>query len=599
VLCRSAISSPVAHLAESFDDWLSFKSSNFRSEMRRLRRRFVSAGGSSRLSTADTVLGDIDLFMRLHAARWRGRPSAIVGASERFRSVLHDAAVAAPEGGCPSTSMRSTERRFQRKSSSLLDAKSSATTAAGTRATLDSSRASSVSWTPSSTLAVRGTAGWTWDLGRTPTSPGWRAETTHSFRSTSLLRARGSPSWSRVTPRGGSPPEQLPESRGLRIVRAARQTAGPHVMGCCEPMRTDLLAMSDLSDRDIEAWRELGISAISPNPFFEPDFVIPSARAFNLPGIAVLTVRQGGEWLAALPVRCVSSWRGVPGRAIAAWRHDYSYLGNPLVSNGDPEAALSSLIAGVLADAGTFVIDWIEADGDLADGLAEVLRSQTRTLVVEEFERPALVRREDASYLERAVNASHRSQYRRARRRLEEKVGILTLRDDSQDPAARSRFLDLERSGWKGESGTRTAMACRPGHADFFVQMCERFARSGRLQLLSLANEEQVAAMQCDLLAGDMVYGFKTAYDEELNRFSPGVQLHIANLERFHDSGRSWIDSCAAPDNTSAGRLWPDRRRLRSIVIARPDVMGATVYAKWRAATVIRPLRSRIKRLAR
>jgi CelD/BcsL family acetyltransferase involved in cellulose biosynthesis len=75
----------------SFEDWLSGKSANFRSQMRRMRRRFVADGGVARVSTPDTITADIDTFMRLHAARWekRGR-SGIVAMGEKYSATIDE-----------------------------------------------------------------------------------------------------------------------------------------------------------------------------------------------------------------------------------------------------------------------------------------------------------------------------------------------------------------------------------------------------------------------------------------------------------------------------------------------------------------------------
>jgi CelD/BcsL family acetyltransferase involved in cellulose biosynthesis len=68
------MSSPTVALTQpSFDDWLGGKSSNFRSQMRRMRRRFADAGGSSRFSTHETLHDDIAALVRLHTGRWEGR----------------------------------------------------------------------------------------------------------------------------------------------------------------------------------------------------------------------------------------------------------------------------------------------------------------------------------------------------------------------------------------------------------------------------------------------------------------------------------------------------------------------------------------------
>jgi CelD/BcsL family acetyltransferase involved in cellulose biosynthesis len=83
-------SSPTVSLTQgSFDDWLGGKSSNFRSQMRRMRRRFAEAGGTGRFSTPETLHDDIGELVRLHAGRWEGRgDSSIVRGGERLAAAF-------------------------------------------------------------------------------------------------------------------------------------------------------------------------------------------------------------------------------------------------------------------------------------------------------------------------------------------------------------------------------------------------------------------------------------------------------------------------------------------------------------------------------
>ena len=83
---------PVVTLREpSFDAWLAGKSSNFRGQMRRLRRQFEAAGGTSRLTTDATLERDVATFVRLHTERWDGRGSSnLVQLGERLPAFLHD-----------------------------------------------------------------------------------------------------------------------------------------------------------------------------------------------------------------------------------------------------------------------------------------------------------------------------------------------------------------------------------------------------------------------------------------------------------------------------------------------------------------------------
>jgi hypothetical protein len=101
-LCRYfTMSSPTAALTQdTFDDWLGSKSSNFRGQMRRMRRRFAQAGGSGRFSTPETLRDDIAALVRLHAGRWEGRgDSSIVAGGAELAGAFEVAGRAALEEG--------------------------------------------------------------------------------------------------------------------------------------------------------------------------------------------------------------------------------------------------------------------------------------------------------------------------------------------------------------------------------------------------------------------------------------------------------------------------------------------------------------------
>ncbi|HST39197.1 MAG TPA: GNAT family N-acetyltransferase [Conexibacter sp.] len=86
-------SAPFVALREpSFDAWLAARSSNFRQQMRRLRRGFAAAGGSSRVSTHATLAADAAAFVRLHTSRWDGRGASNLAAlGDRFAALLVEA----------------------------------------------------------------------------------------------------------------------------------------------------------------------------------------------------------------------------------------------------------------------------------------------------------------------------------------------------------------------------------------------------------------------------------------------------------------------------------------------------------------------------
>lgn len=55
-------------------------------------------------------------------------------------------------------------------------------------------------------------------------------------------------------------------------------------------------------------------------------------------------------------------------------------------------------------------------------------------------------------------------------------------------------------------------------------------------------------------------FSFKTAFDEDYARFSPGVLLQQANLDLLDDPAIAWVDSCAAPGHPMIDSVWRERR---------------------------------------
>ncbi len=64
---------PRIDLGEGFEQWLGAKSSRFRREMKRRRRKLEEAGGSFRFATAESLERDVGTFMRLHRQRRAGQ----------------------------------------------------------------------------------------------------------------------------------------------------------------------------------------------------------------------------------------------------------------------------------------------------------------------------------------------------------------------------------------------------------------------------------------------------------------------------------------------------------------------------------------------
>jgi CelD/BcsL family acetyltransferase involved in cellulose biosynthesis len=345
-----------------------------------------------------------------------------------------------------------------------------------------------------------------------------------------------------------------------------------------------------LSDRDLDAWRELSEGSVEPNPFFEPGFLLPAATHLEVDGASLLVAERDGTFLACLPVRSARVAGMV--RCLRTWCHPYCFLGTPLLHAEAPDEGLDALVRAATVDerAPYLVLESLADDGPMAPVLTRVVeRLGLARAEHGRHERAALVRRADPTYLE-GINSHHRRELQRSWRRIEEALGApLEVEERAGDPEAVERFLQLESSGWKGRAGT--ALSSSPAHAAFFRDVCAVFHRDGRLQLLRLKAGERTVAMKCSLSAGDTLFCFKIAHDEALGRFSPGVQMERVNVDVFHrERPEGFMDSCADPDNQMINRLWPDRRAISTFVISK---RGARSAISRRGVGALRVIRGR------
>ena len=329
-----------------------------------------------------------------------------------------------------------------------------------------------------------------------------------------------------------------------------------------------VIPLDELEPRHIGAWRELAERAAEPNPFFEPECLLPAARLFGMSHVGLIVVEDvHHDWLACVPVSSRLQLRHGRVPVLSVWRHLYASLGTPLVARSTVELATEKLIQQAFraSHLGVVALPWLGDDGPVAAGLLAALEaSGGRPALHRSFERAVMRRSTLADGLEPLLGRGHRRDLSRLGRRLAERLGApLELRDESDRAGAVEGFLAVEASGWKGENGT--AFARLDGHDEFFRELCAGFRAAGRLQLLTLGSAERTVSYKCNLLAGDAVFCFKIAFDESFARYRPGLQLELRMLELFRDQmSQTWMDSCAAADSPLFEHLWPERRRIRA-----------------------------------
>jgi CelD/BcsL family acetyltransferase involved in cellulose biosynthesis len=321
-------------------------------------------------------------------------------------------------------------------------------------------------------------------------------------------------------------------------------------------------------------WNALADRASTPNPFYESWYLLPSLRALDPHGdVTLLCLEADGVLSGLLPVRRETAYYSYPFPNLRGWAHANCFVGAPLVAKGCEAAFWRALFRWADENAGAslfFHLANMPLNGSLYDGLREVLAEQGREAALVHSEERAMLESELASqaYFEAALKAKRRSELERKRRRLSE-LGEFTI--TRQNDAAgieewSRRFLALEQASWKGRAGS--ALACDQANETLFCEALSGAAALGRLERLELSLDGRPIAMMTTFLTPPGAFGFKTAFDQEFARFSPGVLLQRENLALLERPGIDWCDSCAAEDHPMIDHFWRERRTIGRISIA-------------------------------
>lgn len=328
-------------------------------------------------------------------------------------------------------------------------------------------------------------------------------------------------------------------------------------------MTTRLIRLDHLTGAQRAAWRELGAHAVEPNPFFEQQLLEPAWRNLRPRGLALLVAEDAAGWSACLPVQRLR-W---PRFALTGWHHPYTFLSTPLLREDVPERAAEQLLAPLRGQRTALLSLRLVGTGRAGTALVEAARSGGLAAAWEQQIDRAAGRRHDGDPDGRP-NSKRRANLRRSSRRLSELLGAeLTVDERCDDASAREAFLALENAGWKGRS--RTSLAAQADHRDFFLEMAAALAAEGRLNLSTLSAGDHLLAMNCNLRAGDTMFGFKSAFDERYRAYAPGILLMAEVSRSFYSAGPERVyDSCSEPDSHVLNGLLRERIALTSFVLA-------------------------------
>lgn len=326
---------------------------------------------------------------------------------------------------------------------------------------------------------------------------------------------------------------------------------------------------SRLADQEA-AWRQLAAQSVDANPFYEPDYLLASARHLEKADIRCIVIYRDGarnsDMIGLFPLNTFTLPGGVRLPALEFYQNPYVCLTAPLVHREDPagvwECFLDCLKRSSDVPRLMHAAQFASARQTYASLIEVLARRGIAHEAVSTFERASIKRLADFdSYLAR-LSSNRRKDVARRERRLAEQgeVSFRLIRGGDERGDALDTMLTLEKSGWKGDSGT--ALACTPDTEAF--ARAAFLGKTGSIALLAV-DGTPIAACAC-LSSHRTLFTVKIAHDEAYRAFGPGtlLDMKMAHTLTSPSAGYRRLDSCSSAGNP-VEKYWVDREPITTL----------------------------------
>lgn len=376
---------------------------------------------------------------------------------------------------------------------------------------------------------------------------------------------------------------------GAKTQHVAKPPAVPHAGQKARPLDCVVVTSGAEAAPYIADWQELAGNALEQNAFYEPWHVLESLAWIppDSPLQLVLIYQRpekGNEKPLLMGVFPLVEERITPARlrVLKLWRHQYCFLGTPLVRPSFAVPVLSRLMEWAherRPKIAAIEFSHVHGDGRFQQALVQLQRETgLASYSTQQYNRALLQRAADAeTYCAGAQTCHNRQELRRKRRRLQE-AGDVELRVmQPTDSAAvwAEQFIALEAAGWKGQE--KSSLGHDETGGALFARLCEAASARQQLMMLAILLNGRPIAMKCNFLSANRegAFAFKIAFDETWSRVSPGVLLELFNIEQVHSHDTlQWMDSCAKPDHFMIDRLWSERRTIQDLYLSTGHLSG-------------------------
>jgi CelD/BcsL family acetyltransferase involved in cellulose biosynthesis len=224
------------------------------------------------------------------------------------------------------------------------------------------------------------------------------------------------------------------------------------------------------------------------------------------------------------------------GRSWRALANPHSQIFSPLARD---EAALRELAVAVVGTTGELEVWALPTEWPALGALRTVATNAGRIAFAERLHTSPIVELNgDFATYHAGLGKGTRRWLGKALRRLRDEhddVQFELVSEPSDAGAELEEGFALEAAGWKGRDGT--AILSKPETAQFFRALGLALHDDGVLRLSRLRVDGRLAAFELQAVDGRRLWSLKGAYDESLRRYSPGLLLRIAVIERAFELG--------------------------------------------------------------
>lgn len=313
-------------------------------------------------------------------------------------------------------------------------------------------------------------------------------------------------------------------------------------------------------------WDDL-VGRASSNAFMNPAALMAAGET-GFASIQMLLAWEEGEG----PRKLVGAWALQSHRMAPLWPqvlealpYTYAFLSSPVVDFACVEVVVAAFFAAIASSRSlprVVSLPSLDAECPSYPAMRKEMASRgIEPLILSETARPFVTR---AFGVKRS--GSTRKKLRQDWNRLSAIGTVDVVNDRTPDGALRAfeSFLALEQASWKGARGT--ALLSDPHDAAFVRRLFQNLAARGNASVALLRVDGEAISAQVLMYCGTTAYTWKTAFDVNYARYSPGSLLIDKITDAlFAGSEITAINSCAA-EASFMGQLWVGRRSMVDLV---------------------------------